>query len=258
MPALLRSRSPPDSQLEGFTDIKYQPQSDIEGVARGDIDFWLETAASLATLLDAGKPVTVLARSWRSLVTFSATNLGFLVPPSRGAQTVRLRHFSQLFLGLKRGGPDVEAQHIGGHADARSRWICTAGLDSVPGGGAGRGERPRGHPTRPRAFGAVNRRRSVRRYIRPTAGPAWRWTMLCRNGWGQGPRPAVPRRGAARWCRRACRRARSRSRHNAHCPPPRPVARISSRFCAHGERALVDAGDLRLVDLRLAVGELAS
>jgi NitT/TauT family transport system substrate-binding protein len=48
-------------RLEGFTDIRYVPQTDIEGVARGDIDFWLETGAGLVTLLDAGKPITVLA-----------------------------------------------------------------------------------------------------------------------------------------------------------------------------------------------------
>lgn len=48
-------------RLEGFSDVRYLAQTDIEGVSRGDIDFWLESGPGLAVLLDAGRPITVLA-----------------------------------------------------------------------------------------------------------------------------------------------------------------------------------------------------
>jgi NitT/TauT family transport system substrate-binding protein len=52
-------------QAEGFTDIRYVParyaQSSLGDVARGEIDFDLQTSPILATLLDAGQPVTALA-----------------------------------------------------------------------------------------------------------------------------------------------------------------------------------------------------
>lgn len=48
-------------RAEGFTEIRFLRQIDIEGAARADIDFHFETGASLAMLLDAGKPIVVLA-----------------------------------------------------------------------------------------------------------------------------------------------------------------------------------------------------
>jgi NitT/TauT family transport system substrate-binding protein len=51
--ALLRS--------EGFTDVQYVPISHGSAVARGEIDFHLETAAWIAFNLDAGEPITALA-----------------------------------------------------------------------------------------------------------------------------------------------------------------------------------------------------
>jgi NitT/TauT family transport system substrate-binding protein len=48
-------------RAEGFTDIRYVPDTPIDAVARGEIDFDLETAAWLAFNLDAGAPITALA-----------------------------------------------------------------------------------------------------------------------------------------------------------------------------------------------------
>jgi NitT/TauT family transport system substrate-binding protein len=48
-------------RAEGFTDIRYVPDTPIDAVARGDIDFDVETAAWLAFNLDAGAPITALA-----------------------------------------------------------------------------------------------------------------------------------------------------------------------------------------------------
>jgi NitT/TauT family transport system substrate-binding protein len=46
---------------EGFTDVQYVPISHGSAVARGEIDFHLETAAWIAFNLDAGEPITALA-----------------------------------------------------------------------------------------------------------------------------------------------------------------------------------------------------
>jgi NitT/TauT family transport system substrate-binding protein len=48
-------------RAEGFTDVPYMPQSHDHGVARGEIDFDVNTAAWLASQMDAGEPITVLA-----------------------------------------------------------------------------------------------------------------------------------------------------------------------------------------------------
>ena len=66
--------------------------------------------------------------------------------------------------------------------------------------------------------------------------------------------------GAARRRRRSIvpasrRRARSRARHSGRAGDP--AGGPDQQALAHGERALVDAGDLGLVDLGLAVGEAA-
>jgi NitT/TauT family transport system substrate-binding protein len=46
---------------EGFTNVHYVPQSHDHGVARGEIDFDVNTAAWLTSQMDAGEPITVLA-----------------------------------------------------------------------------------------------------------------------------------------------------------------------------------------------------
>jgi NitT/TauT family transport system substrate-binding protein len=46
---------------EGFTDVQYVPISHGNAVARGEIDFHLETAAWVAANIDAGEPITALA-----------------------------------------------------------------------------------------------------------------------------------------------------------------------------------------------------
>jgi NitT/TauT family transport system substrate-binding protein len=48
-------------RAEGFTDIRYVAPSKSSPVASGEIDFDLESAAWLASHLDAGEPITVLA-----------------------------------------------------------------------------------------------------------------------------------------------------------------------------------------------------
>src|SRR5918996_4996005 len=48
-------------RAEGFTDIQYLPISHGNAVARGEIDFHLETAAWIASNVDAGQPITALA-----------------------------------------------------------------------------------------------------------------------------------------------------------------------------------------------------
>jgi NitT/TauT family transport system substrate-binding protein len=46
---------------EGFTDIQYVPISHGSAVVRGEVDFHLETAAWIASNIDAGEPITALA-----------------------------------------------------------------------------------------------------------------------------------------------------------------------------------------------------
>jgi NitT/TauT family transport system substrate-binding protein len=48
-------------RAEGFTDISYIPDAPVDAVARGEIDFDLETAAWIVSNLDAGQPITALA-----------------------------------------------------------------------------------------------------------------------------------------------------------------------------------------------------
>jgi NitT/TauT family transport system substrate-binding protein len=48
-------------RAEGFTDVQYVPISHGNAVARGEIDFHLETAAWVAANIDAGEPITALA-----------------------------------------------------------------------------------------------------------------------------------------------------------------------------------------------------
>ena len=48
-------------RAEGFTDVRFAPPSHINSVARGEIDFDLETAAWLVSQVDAGEPITALA-----------------------------------------------------------------------------------------------------------------------------------------------------------------------------------------------------
>jgi NitT/TauT family transport system substrate-binding protein len=48
-------------RAEGFTDIRYIPDRPVDAVARGQIDFDLETAAWIASNVDAGQPITALA-----------------------------------------------------------------------------------------------------------------------------------------------------------------------------------------------------
>jgi NitT/TauT family transport system substrate-binding protein len=48
-------------RAEGFTDVQYIPISHGSAVARGEIDFHLETAAWIIFNLDAGEPITALA-----------------------------------------------------------------------------------------------------------------------------------------------------------------------------------------------------
>jgi NitT/TauT family transport system substrate-binding protein len=48
-------------RAEGFAEIRYVPDLPVDAVARGDIDFDLETAAWVAYQLDAGEPITALS-----------------------------------------------------------------------------------------------------------------------------------------------------------------------------------------------------
>ncbi|HSA80543.1 MAG TPA: ABC transporter substrate-binding protein [Geminicoccaceae bacterium] len=48
-------------RAEGFTDIRYIPDTPVDAVARGEIDFDLETAAWIASNVDTGQPITALA-----------------------------------------------------------------------------------------------------------------------------------------------------------------------------------------------------
>jgi NitT/TauT family transport system substrate-binding protein len=48
-------------RAEGFTDISYIPNTPVDAVARGEIDFDLETAAWIVSSVDAGQPITALA-----------------------------------------------------------------------------------------------------------------------------------------------------------------------------------------------------
>jgi NitT/TauT family transport system substrate-binding protein len=48
-------------RVEGFTDIRYISTTDYDTVARGDIDFALQTAGWVVSKLDAGEPITAVA-----------------------------------------------------------------------------------------------------------------------------------------------------------------------------------------------------
>jgi NitT/TauT family transport system substrate-binding protein len=48
-------------RAEGFTDIRYLPDTPNDAVARGEIDFEFNTAAWVVSNLDAGQPITALA-----------------------------------------------------------------------------------------------------------------------------------------------------------------------------------------------------
>jgi hypothetical protein len=48
-------------RAEGFTDIRYIPDYPIDAVARGELDFDMETAAWVVSNVDAGQPITALA-----------------------------------------------------------------------------------------------------------------------------------------------------------------------------------------------------
>jgi NitT/TauT family transport system substrate-binding protein len=48
-------------RAEGFTDIRYLADQPADAVARGDIDFDMETAAWVVSNVDAGQPITALA-----------------------------------------------------------------------------------------------------------------------------------------------------------------------------------------------------
>ena len=48
-------------RAEGFTDVRFVPPSDINNVARGTVDFDMESAPWLVSQVDAGAPLMVLA-----------------------------------------------------------------------------------------------------------------------------------------------------------------------------------------------------
>jgi NitT/TauT family transport system substrate-binding protein len=48
-------------RVEGFTDIRYISTTDYDTVARGEIDFALQTAGWIVSKVDAGEPITALA-----------------------------------------------------------------------------------------------------------------------------------------------------------------------------------------------------
>jgi NitT/TauT family transport system substrate-binding protein len=48
-------------RAEGFTDIRYLPDTGGDAVARGEIDFDLETAAWVVSHMDAGEPIMALS-----------------------------------------------------------------------------------------------------------------------------------------------------------------------------------------------------
>ena len=48
-------------RAEGFTDIRHTPRASVDAVARGEIDFDLETAAWVVSNVDAGQSITALA-----------------------------------------------------------------------------------------------------------------------------------------------------------------------------------------------------
>jgi NitT/TauT family transport system substrate-binding protein len=47
-------------RAEGFTDIRRVQDPPLDAVARGEVDFWLDTAAWVVSHLDAGEPVIAL------------------------------------------------------------------------------------------------------------------------------------------------------------------------------------------------------
>jgi NitT/TauT family transport system substrate-binding protein len=48
-------------RAEGFTDIRYIPDLPVDALARGEIDFEFDNAASVVSRLNAGEPITALA-----------------------------------------------------------------------------------------------------------------------------------------------------------------------------------------------------
>jgi NitT/TauT family transport system substrate-binding protein len=48
-------------RAEGFTDIRYIPDTPADAVARGDLDFEFDSGAGIASHLDAGEPIAALA-----------------------------------------------------------------------------------------------------------------------------------------------------------------------------------------------------
>jgi NitT/TauT family transport system substrate-binding protein len=56
-----QSIAEPLLRAEGFTDVRFVPPSETDGVVQGTIDFDLESAPWVVASLDAGAPVTVLA-----------------------------------------------------------------------------------------------------------------------------------------------------------------------------------------------------
>jgi NitT/TauT family transport system substrate-binding protein len=48
-------------RAEGFTDIRYIPDTPVDAVARGQIDFDFDSGAWIASHVDAGEPITALA-----------------------------------------------------------------------------------------------------------------------------------------------------------------------------------------------------
>jgi NitT/TauT family transport system substrate-binding protein len=48
-------------RAEGFTDIRYVSSPPFDAVARGELDFTLNTAAAIVSQVDAGNPITALA-----------------------------------------------------------------------------------------------------------------------------------------------------------------------------------------------------
>lgn len=48
-------------RAEGFTDVQFVPPTHVNSVARGDVDFDLETAAWVVSQIDAGEPIAAVA-----------------------------------------------------------------------------------------------------------------------------------------------------------------------------------------------------
>jgi NitT/TauT family transport system substrate-binding protein len=56
-----QSIAEPLLRAEGFTDVRFVTQADTLGPARGEVDFELETAAAVVSMVDAGQPIVALA-----------------------------------------------------------------------------------------------------------------------------------------------------------------------------------------------------